>query len=380
MEQISREVREDLLARGINRRAFGRMSAWLTAAASMPFYSEHALAQLSGAAVLPPGAVKINGNESPYGPCKEALQAMANAAAEGNRYQHDLAIAFAKLIAEQEGVKPEYVQAYGGSSDPLHRASLAFTSPAKSLVMGSPGYEPSAMAAKFMGAKAHMVPLTASLAHDVKAMAKADSDAGLLYICNPNNPTGSITPTEDIDWLVENKPKGSVLLLDECYIQFSNQPKRSDLVVKDKEVIILRSLSKLYGMAGVRAGYAMGRPDLLAKLRPWGVGMIPATGMAAGIASLKSETLEKERRAMNARVRSETFEFLEKKTAKFNRSEANCFMLDCKTDPEPIRAAFAKELIYVGRVWPAWPTAFRMTVGSPEEMKKFQTAYGKIFG
>src|SRR5258708_10518881 len=166
-----------------------------------------------------------------------------------------------------------------------------------------------------------MVPRTGSHSHDVRAMAKAEPDAGRIYICNPNNPTGSVTSAEDIDWLVENKPKGSVLVLDECYIQFSEQPKRSDLAAKDKDVIILRSLSKLYGMAGVRAGYAMGRPDLLAKLKPWGVGMIPATGMAAGIASLKSATLEKDRRTMNTQVRNDPFEFLEKKGAKVNPSQ-----------------------------------------------------------
>ena len=160
MQQLSREVREDLLARGFNRRMFGRVTTMVTAAAAMPFYSEHALAQLSGAAVLPPGAVKINGNESPYGPSKEALQAVYKAAAEGNRYQHNLAADFGKLVAEQEGVKPDYVQVFAGSSDPLHRTSLAFTSPTRSLVMGLPGYEPSAMVSKFVGAKVHMVPLT----------------------------------------------------------------------------------------------------------------------------------------------------------------------------------------------------------------------------
>ncbi|MBC7927166.1 MAG: aminotransferase class I/II-fold pyridoxal phosphate-dependent enzyme, partial [Bryobacteraceae bacterium] len=307
MELISREVRENLLARGFTRRMFGRVTTMVTAAASMPFYSEYALAQLSGTAVLPPGAVKINSNESPYGPSKEALQAVQKAAADGHRYQHNLAIEFSQLVAQQEGVRPDYVQAYAGSSDPLHRASLGFTSPTKSLVMGSPGYEPGAMASKFIGSKVHMVALTGSHAHDVKAMASADPNAGLIYLCNPNNPTGSITSAEDIDWLVANKPKGSVVLLDECYIQFSDQPKRSDLVQQDKDVIVLRSLSKLYGMAGLRAGYALGRPDLLAKLKPWGIGMIPATGMAAGIASLKSATLEKDRKAMNKRVRNDTF-------------------------------------------------------------------------
>ncbi len=380
MELLSREVREDLLSRGFSRRMFGRVTSMVTAAVAMPFYSEHALAQISGTAVLPPGAVKINSNESPYGPSKEALQAIAKAAADGHRYQHNLAVEFGLLVAQQEGVKADHVQAYAGSSDPLHRASLAFSSPSKSLVMGSPGYEPGAMASQYVGAKVHMVPLTKTHAHDVKAMAKADPNAGLIYICNPNNPTGSITASDDIDWLVENKPKGSVLLLDECYIQFSDQPKRSDLVAKGKDVVILRSLSKLYGMAGLRAGYALGRPDLLAKLKPWGIGMIPATGMAAGIASLKSPTFVKERKTLNTRVRNETFEFLEKKNAKFNRSEANCFMLDCQTNPDPIRAAFAKELVFVGRAWAAWPTAFRMTVGTAEEMKKFQAAYNKIFG
>ena len=135
---------------------------------------------------------------------------------------------------------------------------LAFTSPSKPFVTADPGYEAGERAAKFIGAKVIRVPLTKSYAHDVKAMAAANPNAGLIYICNPNNPTGTLTPREDIEWLLENKPKGSILLLDEAYIHIAGAPMCSDLVAKDKDIIILRTFSKIYGMAGLRAGAALG--------------------------------------------------------------------------------------------------------------------------
>src|SRR5436309_10864882 len=112
-------------------------------------------------------------------------------------------------------------------------------------------------------------------------MAAASPDAGLIYVCNPNNPTGTLTPRADIEWLLENKPKGSVLMVDEAYIHIAGAPMCSDLVAKDKDIIILRTFSKIYGMAGLRAGAAFGRPDLLAKVTPWTAGALAITGMVA---------------------------------------------------------------------------------------------------
>src|SRR5260370_26463411 len=213
-------------------------------------------------------------------------------------------------MADLNGLKPEYVSRFAGSSDPLHRSVVAFTSPAKSFVAGDPGYEAGARAADYVGAKVIRVPLNKDYSHDVKAMVGADPGAGVIYVCNPNNPTGTLTKRSDIDWLVANKPKGAILLLDEAYIHFSGADFASDLVAADKDVIILRTFSKLYGMAGLRAGAALGHPDLLAKLKPAGAGMLPVTGMVGGTASLQVKTLVPERRKALKRVRKNPFAFL----------------------------------------------------------------------
>ena len=162
-------------------------------------------------------------------------------------------------------------------------------------------------------------------------MLAADPDAGLIYVCNPNNPTGSVTRKDDIDYLIANKPKGTIILLDEAYIHLSKTAEPgSPHVASDKDVMILRTFSKLYGMAGLRAGAAIGRPDLLAKLRDYGAGALPVTGMVAATASLKSKGLVEERRKIIGDIREETAEWLEKKGYAVMPSEANMLMVSVK--------------------------------------------------
>src|SRR5262249_40755862 len=268
----------------------------------------------------------------------------------------------------QEGVKANYVQPYAGSSAPLHQAVLAFTSPTKPFVTADPGYEAGERAARFIGAKVISVPLTKTYAHDVKAMAAASPDAGLIYVCNPNNPSGSLTPRSDIEWLLENKPKGSILLLDEAYIHIAGAPMCSDLVAKDKDIVILRTFSKIYGMAGLRAGAAIGRPDLLQKISNYSSGALPVTGMAAATASLKSKKLVPERRKIIGDVRADVLAFLDKHNFQYVPSVSNKFMVNVKRPGGEIVEAMRKEKIYIGRVWASWPTYVRVSIGTQEEM------------
>jgi len=377
---LSIEQNRDLLARGFSRRHFGRIAAMLGAgAAALPFYNEPALAQLSAVSgEVPPDAVRINANENPLGPCAEACAAMHAIVPKGGRYLYEETFEFQKTMAEVEGLKPDYVQPFAGSSAPLHQAVLAFTSPTRPFVTASPGYEAGERAAKFIGAKVIAVPLTSSYAHDVKAMAAASSDAGLLYVCNPNNPTGTLTPREEIEWLLANKPKGSILLLDEAYIHIAGAPMCSDLVAQDKELIILRTFSKIYGMAGIRAGAALGRPDLLQKIVPYSSGAMPVTAMAAATASLKSKNVVPERRKIIGDVRADVLGFLEKHRFRYVPSVSNKFMVDVRRPGGEIIEAMRKENVYIGRVWPAWPTYVRVSIGTQAEMEKFKTAFLKV--
>ncbi len=367
-----------------SRRSFGRMAALMTAGAALPFYGEAnlAMAQLSKTGPIPPDAVKINANENPLGPCPEAIEAISKVIAKGGRYEYGLTDDFAKTLADLEGLDPEYVLPFPGSSDPLHRAVLAFTSKEKPFVMSDPGYEAGGRAAQFIGAKIIKVPLTPTHAHDVKAMVKAAAErkAGLIYICNPNNPTGTITPRADIEWAIANKPEDTILLLDEAYIHLSDEVTGLDWVAMDKDVIILRTFSKLYGMAGLRAGAAIGRPDLIGKLKNFGAGALPLTGMVGATASLKVKNLVPERRKIIKDIREDVFSFLEKNKIEFVPSVSNCFMLNAKMPARRLVNAMQKEKIYIGRVWPAWPTHARISVGTKDEMAKFKTALLKVMG
>lgn len=365
--------------RKFTRRGFGQVAGMLTAGAALPFYNEPALAQLSMLkGKLSPDAVRINANENPMGPCPEAADAIYNVIKKGGRYMYEEARQFQRVLAEQEGLKPEYVMPFAGSSLPLHFTVIAFTSPQKSFVVAEPGYELGSGSAQFVGAKVVPVPLTKDYAHDVRAMAKADPNAGVIYLCNPNNPTGTLTSRADIDYLVANKPAGSVILLDEAYIHFSGAPMASDLVAADKDVIILRTFSKLYGMAGLRAGAALGRPDLLEKVGGYAAGALPVTAMVGATASLQAAKVVPERRKIFKDIREDVFAFLDKNNFKYVPSVSNKFMLETGRPGREVVAAMAAQNVYIGRVWPAWPTHVRVSIGTPDDMAKFKTALLKV--
>jgi len=370
----------EFLSRGFSRRHFGRLATMLTAGAAMPFYNEPAMAQMSALdGPIPLDAVKINANENPMGPCAEAADAIHSLVQKGGRYMYELTWEFRDTLAAVEGVKPDYVRPFAGSSAPLHQAVLAFCSPQKSYVVADPGYEAGGKAAQFIGAKAINVPLTKDYAHDVKAMAKADPNAGLIYLCNPNNPTGTLTSREHIEWLLANKPAGSVLMVDEAYIHLAEGATPStDLAAKGKDIIVLRTFSKLYGMAGLRAGAAIGRPDLLDKLSSYSAGALPITAVAGATASLKVKGLVPQRRKIIQDVREDVFAFLDKHKFHYVPSVSNKFMVDVKRPGKEILQAMAKEKVYIGRVWPSWPTYVRVSVGTREEMAKFKTAFLKV--
>ena len=379
-QMLSPAAEESILSRGFTRRQLARMASILTAGAALPFYNEAAFAQrAAGRREMPPDAVRINENENPLGPCPEALEAIYQVAKFGGRYSpHNEAGELVKTSAELEGLKPNYITAFAGSSDPLHRAVCAFTSPTRGLVMGDPGYESGAGTARFIGAKVTHVPLRKDYSHDVAAMTKTDPTAGLIYIVNPNNPTGTLTSRADIEYVLANQPKGCVLLLDEAYLHFSTAQTAMDLVAADRDLIILRTFSKIYGMAGIRAGFAMGRPDLLDKLRPFGVGFLPITGVAAATASLKSKTVVAQRRKINKDIRDNVFEFLEAKKIAYVPSEANHFMMDVKRPGGEVVSALADQKVFIGRLWPAWPTHVRVSIGTQDEMDKFKAALVKV--
>ena len=362
-----------------SRRSFLHLSAAASTAAAFRIMSEPMLAAAARRRPAAPGAVVIDSNENPLGPCQAAREAMATILPQGGRYLDNLTDELAGTFAKIEGLNPDYVHATVGSTPPLAHSVLGFTSPQKSYVTADPGFELGMMTAENSGARVIKVPLTKTYAHDVKAMLAAGGDAGVFYICNPNNPTGTLTPHSDIEYLVTNKPKDSVVVIDEAYIHFTEAQNALDLVKAGKDVIVLRTFSKVYGMAGIRCGFIIARPDLLERaMQRGGWNFMPVTGVVAAAASLRDSNLVSERRRINAEIRQQTFDWLARNGYSFIPSESNCFMLDTKRPGQQVRDAMAKENVMIGRIWPIMPTYVRITVGTQEEMLKFQAAYQKV--
>jgi histidinol-phosphate aminotransferase len=367
----------EILSNG-SRRAFLQLSAAATAAMAFRIATEASLAA-EERNVFHPGAVVIDANENPLGPCDAARKAIVDMAPQGGRYSYWLKEEFIKTFAEMEGLKPEYLRVFPGSSEPLHYSVLSFTSPTKSYVTADPGYEAGMRAANVSGARVVKTPLTKTYAHDVKAMLAAAPDAGLFYICTPNNPSGTLTPHSAIEQLVAAKPKGSVVLVDEAYIHFSDGVSAIDLVKANQDVIVLRTFSKIYGMAGIRCGVAIARPDLLAKMENFGGwSAMPITAVAAATASLRHEHLVPERKQLNAAIRQKTFDWLASQGYSYVPSETNFFMVDTKRPAKEVIDAMAKRNVYIGRPWPVWPTHVRITVGTQPEMDAFQSAFDAV--
>jgi histidinol-phosphate aminotransferase len=385
-QMLSQEAREDLLERGYSRRSlFGIAAVFGIGAAVAASRGAPAWASAGIPDPAPSAKVRIGANECWTGPMEPGAAAAAAIIAMSNRYEpHDERGDFIRTVSKIEGVPPDHVAPWPGSSDPLSRAVVTLCSPTKGLVTADPTFELVGRTAAWLGAPVKRVPLTPDYTHDVRAMAAADPNAGLIYVCSPNNPTGTVTPIADIEWLVANKPPGAVVLIDEAYTHFAGVPVASHLAAAGKDVIIARSFSKIFGMAGMRMGYVMASPDLIARMMRYDGGMqsgaLPMPSLACATASLAASDLIAARRAEMREARAMTVEHLKSHGLSVIPSEANMLMIDWKTRAAPeMQAAFRTQSVEIGRSWPIWPTKSRVTVGSMDDMEAFCAGLDKIW-
>lgn len=382
---------------GLSRRSFLRgAGAASVAAASLPGFAavqgmgapkrsrgpaDSDTSSLGG--LIDDDLVAISMNENPLGPAQSSLDALTRAAFAGNRYHGEMIQQTVSTAIDRFGMKRGYVGLFPGSTGAMNLALMSNLGPGKALVYGDPGYEQGAGVADMMGAEKFAVKLTAKYAHDVRAMVAATPKAGAYYIVNPNNPTGTVTPKADIVWLLKNKPAGSVVIVDEAYHEFSNEESCIDLVAADHDIIVTRTFSKIYGMAGLRVGLAFARPDYFQKFRaiaPYAPSLasVSITSAVAAQAALLDDDLVPLRRKINADNRSDTLEFLTRRGyTVVPGSQANFFMVDVKRPGGEFQSAMVNENVLIGRTWAAMPTYVRVSVGTRDEMAKFQAAFVK---
>ena len=329
----------------------------------------------------PSDAVILSSNENPYGPSAGALEAAVKAAA--NRYPDALEEEAREAIAKHHGVAVDQVLLGCGSSEILRMADMAFSGPGRRVVAAEPTFEAVLMFAKVLHADGVKVPLTADFRHDLPKMADAcDASTGLLYVCNPNNPTATIVTGDEMAAFAAKVPASAMILVDEAYHHFVEDPRyRSslELIAKHPNVVVARTFSKIYGMAGLRLGYAVGSKETIAAMAPYASwSNTNAAVLAAAAASLADPNLVPRQKKLLNDTRKWLVSELTKQGRRTMPSEANFVMVDVGGDVAPVIQAFRARKILVGRKFPSLPTWLRVTVGKRDEMAAFLAALPEI--
>ena len=320
----------------------------------------------------PADLVRLSSNENPYGVSPLAAAAMRDAMALAPYYpdaaEEELVAALAKL----HGVSTDHILLGAGSSEILRLASLAFLSPKRKLVMPAPTFELLGSFARSEGADVVHVPLTRTYAHDLGRMAEVP-DAGLFYVCNPNNPTGTITPKEELRRFLGSVPQSAAILVDEAYHHYTTSSDYASvipLIASHPNLIVARTFSKIYAMAGLRCGYAIAQRETIAKMAAQQTGnTVSCIALAGARASLADAKWVDEGRRRN----DETRRWLVNQLSGFEilPSQTNFVMINVRQDVRPLIGAMRERGVRVGRLFPALPQHMRVTIGTEEQMRRF---------
>ena len=334
---------------------------------------------------LPPDTVWLNANENPEGPPRSSIEAMTKVLPESGRYHYQEFGDFYAAIARSEDLAPEQILVGAGSSEVLHAAVDAFT-PGRTLITVAPTYEgPVELAARGLGRPVIQVPLEAPYVPDARKLVEHAEKAGggLIYLCNPNNPTSTVMPKKDLAWMVDNLPPGTVAVIDEAYSHFADTPEFESAlgyVRQGKNVVVTRTFSKIYGMAGLRAGFACAPPELIAKMAPFRMNVISIVTARAVLAALdESKTLIPERRARYIRIRRELCEWLRDRGLPYIEPQANFVMIDVGRDARDFISAMPTKGVAVGRPFPPMTNFLRVTIGTDRDMAKFRDVFWSVY-
>jgi histidinol-phosphate aminotransferase len=345
-------------------------------------YAQRAAVQLGD---LPRDMVWLNANENPAGPPAVALAAMQEALPTAGRYHYQEFQDFYRTLARSEDLAPDQLVVGAGSSEVLHMAVESFTSETRPLITIRPTFEGPVEVARALGSKVIFTQLRPDYTADVKALvAEADrAHGGLIYICNPNNPTSAITKKDEMAWLVGNLPANTILLVDEAYIHFSQAPELESAlkyVREGKDVVVTRTFSKIYGMAGLRAGFGCARSGLMQKMASFRnnvISIVTARGVLAAIA--QGPQIVAERSAALTRTRRALCDWLRERDLRYIEPHANFIMIDVGRDSREIGMAMPRLGVAPGRPFPPLDHMLRVSIGTDQDMAKFREVFWKVY-
>jgi len=321
----------------------------------------------------------LSSNENPAGPGKAVLDAVRGVFSDTGRYPFAKVDEIAELIARKHGVKPENVLVGSGSTQLLRTSTHVFCSKPAGLVAAIPAYEECAGYAQLMGYPVTGVKLNSDLKMDLDALLGASKGAGMVFYCNPNNPVATAIggkATRDYIAAVHKSSPNTSILVDEAYFEYATMPGYETMVplaVTDPKVVVARTFSKAFGMAGLRVGYAIGHKDAIKKMSDWdGSGAVNMLGVAAVSAALQLDpaVLAAESKR-NTEARAFTMKWFSDRGYKPTDSQTNFIFVDIKRTAAEFRAACAAENVMVGRNFPPYEKSHaRISIGTMAEMQR----------
>jgi histidinol-phosphate aminotransferase len=328
--------------------------------------------------------LRLSRNESPYGLSPSAAEAVRAAIdAKAFRYPIDEPKALEEAIAKRFGVEKENVLLGCGSIEILRMATETFCNASRPAVVAEPTFEAVVSTCPFVHARAIKINLTADYKHDMRRMLRAGQGAGLIFFCNPSNPAGTMVDKEQVGRFVRSLPRGVVLLSDEAYAEYVDRPDYESCLRYVKAglpVVVSRTFSKIYGMAGLRVGYAIGRKDLIERMAKRRLANNPnQLATAAALAALKNDDEFVLRvRRLNAEVREYACRELRAMGLGFIPSETNFVMIGVGRPAEPLIEELKKRKVIVGRLFPSLPQHLRVSFGTMTEMKLFMKEFKEV--
>lgn len=329
--------------------------------------------------------VRLGSNENPYGPSPLARKALAEAMNEFNRYAFEPVQAFKKVLAEKEGVSPEHILVVNGSSETLCLAGMAVGLEGGAVLSAFPTFRSLMDYAEKLHARWDKVDVDDYHKHDLNALAAAvKSDTRLMFLCNPNNPTGTVIEGQKYLDFCQEMSKKTLVFSDEAYLEFlepDEQRSAVELVRKGHNVMVSRTFSKVYGLAGLRFGYAIAQPEVIKKLSQYQMGpVINQAGLAATKASLNDTAFAKLTRTKNNEALTFFQQYLDKKGWFHGKSRANCVLFPAPKDGKTILAETMKRGFQI-RVWDFQGKEWcRVSIGTLDEMKGFVKAFDEVVG
>lgn len=347
-----------------------------TAAAATALYST--FAESGSAAVdAPTRPIRLDRNESAYGPCEKAKAAFQEALTEVNRYPIEETENLRAAVAALHGVRPENITLGCGSTEIMRMAAETCLRPGKPLVTAFPSFDFIAKAARLVGAEVRSTPLTRDYAHDLNAiLAGSDATTGLVYICNPNNPTGTLTPKSDLEALLLKLRSGISVLIDEAYHDYvaptGTYASWAGHAAADSRLIVMRTFSKIYGLAGLRVGYAISSTETARRLAARRLPM-DVNGVAArvALAALSDTAYVKKIAKVNEDDRQEFFNQANARMLRCLDSQTNFVLLRTMTDGKEVASALRTKGVLVGAGYSSFEKHIRVSLGVPEDMQAF---------